>query len=494
MRAIQFLTPHHDNIGDNAQAYCIFNMLLSFFGEGNVIKFQLPETEEGIRQVQKNDVIFLGSGGYLGDLWIRGELLRREIIRRCTNNIIISFPQTVSFYSQKEAEQSCQAYQSHPRLYISTRDPESYILAKTLFPNNHIFQLPDPVFTLSHNRKYDRQGILCIFREDKEDWLKMQKQDVIKQCKDIDSKVDIIDTEGHVDGNRKPILNIDKKLPELLDHISHYRLVVTDRFHGTVFAGVAGTPCIAFPTINHKIISSTYWYKYLDTNTSICMDVSSFSKSLQNISKPFTYNPSKAIALYYQTISSVIHTGVVPNLNMVKDVIYHRRTIRKWRPTIIPNNVLNDIIQIGIDAPSGANSQCIRFKIVTDKKILASIYAKHKYTSCFPPAIIFVGYDFGEPQTVNFQHKNPAWEVLKFQDIAATIQNMLLYCESIGLSCCWLSYFIPDMQEFLKSINIQNENVEYLSAMAVGMAEPNAYELLHNNRAILRKSTVYYMR
>jgi len=494
MRAIQFLTPHHDNMGDNAQACCIYNMLSMFFGVDNVLKFQLPDTDEGIKQVSKGDIIFLGSGGYLGDLWLRGEILRRKIIQKCTDNIIVSFPQTVSFSSSEEENKSIVAYKSHPHLYIATRDPESYVLAKTLFPTNYIFQLPDPVFTISHNNNYKREGILCIFRNDKEDWLKNQKQNIIEQCKKICLKVDTIDTEGHNIPNSGYIKDINKKLPEFLDNISKYKLVITDRFHGAVFAAVTGTPCIAFPTINHKIISSVFWHKYFNTDLHICKDVQILSKYLENIPEPFIYNPSKAIALYHQTISSILTTGTISNLNTTEEVIHHRRTIRKWRPTLIPDNILNDIIQAGIDAPSGANSQCVRFKIVTGKETLNAIYNKQKYNSNFPPVVIFVGYDFGVPNTVNFQHKNPKWEILKYQDIAAVIENMLLYCESIGLSCCWLSYFLKEMQIFLQTVSIKSPNVEYLSGIAIGMAEPTMYEFTHNNHLIARKPQEYYMR
>jgi len=494
MRAVQFFTPHHDNMGDNAQAYCIYNLLTTFFGIDNVLKFQLLDTDIGIEQVCKDDIIFLGSGGYLGDLWPRGEVLRRKIIQACPDNIIVSLPQTIFFNSTDEIRVSANIYEKHPRLFLSARDPESYVLAKTYFPTNHIFQLPDPVFTISHITEQDREGALCIFRNDKEDLLKSNKQDVIKQCAKLFLKVDIIDTEEKGAATRSPIKNMKENFPKFLDDISKYELIVTDRFHGTVFAGITGTPCIAFPTINHKIVSSTYWYKHLHTDVSICKNAESFPKCFQNVSKPFIYNPSKAIALYHRVISSIIHTGAIPNLNIVEEVIQYRRTIRKWRPTLIPNSILEDIIQAGIDAPSGANAQCTRFKVITNREGLQHISKCHKYQSNFPPAVIFVGYDFNVVRTVNFNHQKSEWEPLKFQDIAASIQNMLLYCESIGLSCCWLSYFPNDLQEFLRNVLIKDDGIEYLSAIAIGMAEPYSKEATHNNHAVERKSLSYYMR
>jgi len=494
MRALQFLTPHHDNMGDNAQAYCINKMLSSFFGIENVVKFQLPDTSIGLQQVSKEDIIFLGSGGYLGDLWIRGEEKRREIIQKCHDNIIISFPQTVAFYSDAQAKISKDIYKNHPRLYLSARDPESYVLAKSLFPSNPIFQLPDPVFTISYNGKSERKGILCIFRNDKEDFLKGKKNSILEQCKKIDSLVTVTDTEALKDGHREPIKNIEKELFSFLDFISKYRFVVTDRFHGTVFAAVAGTPCLALPTINHKVISSSYWHKYFQTGTVICDEVSFFSDQIQNMPKPFVYNPSKAIGLYHQVISSVKATGTVSNLNSIEEVLSFRRSIRRWRKTLIPDNILIDIIQTGVYAPSGSNAQCVRFKIIKDSTQLAAISKKFRWDKEAPPAIILVGYDFGVEQTINFNHRNPTWEILKYQDVAAAMQNMLLYSESIGLSCCWLSLFPSSIQTFLSSINIKDDNIEYISAIAIGIAKPNSQDFEHGGSSIARKLCQYYIR
>jgi len=171
-----FLTPHHDNIGDNAQAYCIRNMLINIFGFENISEFNMLETFNGIKQVSNDDIIFMSSGGNLGDLWLNGEIKRRAIIQACPNNLIISFPQTIYFSSKEEAKKSSDIYNTHSKLYIFARDPKSYSIAKELFQSNIVEQLPDPVFTLSHIRNFNRENILCIFRNDKEDTLKEKKR------------------------------------------------------------------------------------------------------------------------------------------------------------------------------------------------------------------------------------------------------------------------------------------------------------------------------
>lgn len=488
-RAIYFLTPPHGNLGDNAQAQCIHRMLSKFFGKKNVLEFNIPRTSEGLQQVTENDIIFMSSGGNLGDLWRGGEVKRREIIQKCHNNIIVSFPQTIAFSSKKEAKLSSDIYNAHPNLYLFARDPESYVMAKGLFPSVSVFQLPDPVFTLSHVSNVKREGILCIFRNDKEDKFLDKKDQIAKYCKSIDPLVKIIDTRATL-----PIT--EEKVTSFLDSISKYRLVVTDRFHGAIFAAITGTPCLALPTINHKITGGSYWHKKFGTKLTICEDVAEFTKQIQNIPKPFIYNPSQAIGLYHQVISSIKTTGSLSGLNPVEKVFRSRRTVRKWKRAFLPNNILLDVINAGVHAPSGSNAQCVKFRIVQDKVKITSISKEvlGRTMDDIPSVVIMVGYDFGVEGTINYQRKSPIWEQLKYQDVAAAIQNMQLYCESIGLSCCWLSFFTDKRQEFLNLIDIKDNNIEYLSGLAIGFAKSKSiFETKHSNLLVKRKDTKHYI-
>ena len=70
-RALYFLTPGHNNAGDNLQTYCIRKMLSGFYE--TVLEFNFSHTSKGLRQVRENDIIFLSSGGNMGDLYLGGE-------------------------------------------------------------------------------------------------------------------------------------------------------------------------------------------------------------------------------------------------------------------------------------------------------------------------------------------------------------------------------------------------------------------------------------
>jgi len=460
---------------------------LGIFGRGNVSEFNMLETYKGLQQVSKNDIIFMSSGGNLGDLWLNGEIKRRAIIQACSDNLIVSFPQTIAFNLKKEAEKSSAIYNVHSNLYIFARDSKSYSIAKELFLSNFVGQLPDPVFMLSclnSENEGNRNGILCIFRNDKEDFLKNKKVGIVNHCKNLGFSVEVVDIE-----------NNKCDLKTFLNRISKYKLVVTDRFHGAVFASITGTPCLALPTINHKIIESNFWFRKLKTKTFICKNFEEFEERMLVVPKPYKYNSSFAKALYYRVLFSIKENKIVPIFNPIQDCIVSRRTVRSWEEYNVSKEVLLDIINSGIYAPSGSNAQCVKFRIIRDKQKLLSI-SKNCFRQSInsPPVVIMVGYDFGVEKTINFSHKNKIWESLKYQDVAAAIQNMQLYCESIGLSCCWLSFFTDKRQKFLNTIGIENNEVEYISALAVGFAKSKSmFEVEHSNLPIVRKNVEHYL-
>ena len=48
-------------------------------------------------------------------------------------------------------------------------------------------------------------------------------------------------------------------LGEVIHYYSQFRAIVTDRYHGTIFALVAGTPVIVLRTTDHKVTSGATW-------------------------------------------------------------------------------------------------------------------------------------------------------------------------------------------------------------------------------------------
>ncbi len=114
------------------------------------------------------------------------------------------------------------------------------------------------------------------------------------------------------------------------------------------------------------------------------------------------------------------------------DIIYQRRSIRKYLDKPVEKEKLVEIIRAGMAAPSSENEQPWFFMVIDDKDILHKI---PEFTWSAPvlkksPCAILVCAD------VTYA-KDPEdfWWV---QDCAAATQNMLLEIEDQGLGGVWI--------------------------------------------------------
>ena len=94
--------------------------------------------------------------------------------------------------------------------------------------------------------------------------------------------------------------------------------------------------------------------------------------------------------------------------NAVIENIMARRSIRKYKNEVVPREVLNQIMECGINAPNGQNKQSWEVRVVDNPQVMAEIcntlnaaYPKmENIASCFrgAPVMVFIardkGYDF----------------------------------------------------------------------------------------------------
>lgn len=277
-------TPNLRNVGDQAQVVAIKRWFRKHFPNLPVIELDKNESIYSLgmlkRLISPEDIIFLHSGGNLGDRGVWSEAGRREVIRSFPNHKIISLPQTIYFSETltglNEKKISQDIYSRHAQLTIIGRDPESGRLAKELFPKANTFSAPDYVLSLELDREsidepYSDKRVLMCLRNDDESILGPEDRDRLKKMLPMNS--DFFDTSYD-----KKIFPKDREqiLHSTLKHISRYSLVVTDRYHGVIFAVLLKKPCIVLRTVDHKLISAFEWFK----------DVSfvKFAKSLDEVS------------------------------------------------------------------------------------------------------------------------------------------------------------------------------------------------------------------
>ena len=213
--------------------------------------------------VGPEDLFLLHSGGNLGDRGIWSENARRCVIGSFPHNRIVSLPQTIFFSDtprgRKERERSRKIYGRHPDLTIIGRDPRSGDLAADLFPRARTLCLPDFVLSLPPRPQGERpkpsKALLCLRRDDESILTEADRRRLAGglpfQCEFFDTTLpEPIDVHRRAD-----------VLESVLDRFQDSDLVVTDRYHGLVFAVLCRKPCVVLQTVDHKMTSAMEWFR-----------------------------------------------------------------------------------------------------------------------------------------------------------------------------------------------------------------------------------------
>lgn len=259
-----FGTPIHGNIGD--QAIIIAEKQ---FIKDNFSKLKVIEVESGIvikytailKKIIKNAIIFISGGGFLGSIWMNEEEMFRTTVKNFTNNKIIVFPQTIYFSDDEEGKkilkESKNIYSNHKNLLICCRERFSYEFMKKEMPECNILLIPDMVIYLNNIKSTkNRENVLFCIRNDRE---KVKYNfDMIENKLKEKYNIDYTDT---VIPHKIFPFNRKKFLMKKLKQFAKYKLIITDRLHGMVFAMLAQTPCIVLENKNYKVKGVYEWIK-----------------------------------------------------------------------------------------------------------------------------------------------------------------------------------------------------------------------------------------
>lgn len=263
---VYLLAPGYSNIGDIA----IFIQSIDFIKANSNLPIkailyskQCANFKLLKRLIKRTDVLCIPGGGNMGYLYRTEELLRQRIIRRFKNNKIISFPQTIYFdMTERYFLKRSKSHYSHTKnLSLLARDVPSYDFAlKNLTKNT--FLVPDIVLSKTPKRiiEYSENGkVLLCLRHDSENAFTAKTEKQIEQiiCQ-LGFSFEYFDTD---DLSGRNIVDKEKVVKDTLSYFQKFQIVITNRFHGTVFSYITKTPCIAFDNSYGKVSACFEWYK-----------------------------------------------------------------------------------------------------------------------------------------------------------------------------------------------------------------------------------------
>ncbi len=146
----------------------------------------------------------------------------------------------------------------------------------------------------------------------------------------------------------------------------------------------------------------------------------------------------------------------------VLDIIRDRRSIRKYKETPIPTDVLNRVLEAGRMAPSGKNLQPWKFIVVKDPETeqkLAEASVRQYFMAKAP--VILVACGFPDNCYAKMGRYMKSWPV----DVAIAVEHMMLQAWEEGLGTCWIGAF---EEEAVKMILGVPEEVKVLALTPLG--------------------------
>ena len=323
-----FCVPTHSNLGDQAQACCIEKYFRKFFSDHIVFKLSnnaFDFYEEKIlmilkEKIKETDLIFFQSGYTFTGIHPY-ENMHRKIVENFPYNKIVFLPQTVKFKNQKILENVLNFYGKYDNIYFFARDKISYDIYKSIFPehrNVHCF--PDIVTTEIGNYDFnnnERNGILLCVRNDVEKLYSFQEISLFKEKLQKIAKVSLSDTNSETKENS--LKEYWKKIEETIDDYAQYQVIITDRYHGTIFALIANTPVIILKTTDHKVVTGADWFEGVyEDYVYVVNDLEEASQVAQQIVTGFEYRklPSYFKEKYYDRLKDIIEYGELKNDNL----------------------------------------------------------------------------------------------------------------------------------------------------------------------------------
>lgn len=315
-RIIYALTPTAGlrNVGDQAQVIAIEHWMARHYPDHPVVELDknliLACIDDLKRRVMPRDLIFLHSGGNLGDRGRWSETARRTMIEAFPDNRIVSLPQTIYFsdtpLGRHESAISRATYGRHQRLTVMGRDAISGRLAAELFPHAQIATMPDFVlslkaedFALTPDPAHAERIMLCLRLDDESAFDQGRRQAIMDSLGHPATMYDTTLDHDIPAAHRKRILT------ETLSLFSGHRAVVTDRFHGLIFAVLCRKPVVVLPTVDHKLTSAIAWFKDIP-NVRLCQQLGDVPAVLEQVMATPVVRYPDFNALYFDQLPEVL--------------------------------------------------------------------------------------------------------------------------------------------------------------------------------------------
>jgi len=154
----------------------------------------------------------------------------------------------------------------------------------------------------------------------------------------------------------------------------------------------------------------------------------------------------------------------------IEEVIFKRRTIRRFKSKPIPLDILKKLVDFGRVAPMGNNIQSIEFIIVKNQEMKEKLFPCLKWAGSLPEEMR-VPEEGRRPSAYFIVLGNTIIKEEAVSDEGAAVQNILLGAVKFGIGTCWMGAI--DRDRIREIFNIP-EQYKVMHVISLGYPDENS--------------------
>ncbi len=145
--------------------------------------------------------------------------------------------------------------------------------------------------------------------------------------------------------------------------------------------------------------------------------------------------------------------------NPIIEAVRTRRSLRQFKKEPVSDDLLSQILESGLWAPSGKNNQPWKFAIIRDSALKGSLATFTRYGSIIRNAPVCIA--------VFLDHSRVYDRTKDVQAVGACIQNILLTLHSLGLGGVWLGEILKNKEKVGELLGA-GKDLELMAVVALG--------------------------
>ena len=143
------------------------------------------------------------------------------------------------------------------------------------------------------------------------------------------------------------------------------------------------------------------------------------------------------------------------------DAILTRRSVRKYNKKPLSNQIIKELLEAAMSAPSAGNEQPWHFIIINEPEILEKIPTFHNHAQMLKDASLAI-LIFSD---MELDKHNGMWN----QDCSAATENILIAVRAKGLGAVWLGIFPREERvKGMKDLLSIPDNIVPFSLISIG--------------------------